>query len=313
MFEFLLTGNDKFGVFLQGTNFFVDDLRYKKIEIDSINDLNFNFYFCNQPSILFPVNLKFDAKRWLANSQFVELTKIDNQRYICKICKKNSEFLQKKAKKIEKNGLFFNFFQNGTVEIESQNDLLFCENFDFEIANANVVELKNNFYALNMFSNQNTEKTVLINGSFASVMAFDNVIFEKTENGFKILREVFDVANHGIVERYEFADDIKKVDEYTVYMKNHPLNKFALQVLPIYFLQCVKANDFGEAKKYLVENIKSKVSNESLQNYFGDFVDILTFDDKIYLRYYIEKANNFDTRLCKFAVSDGKIFKIDLA
>lgn len=312
MFEILLKSNQKFGVIMQSCNFYVDSDKQKKIVVEDTQDINFEFYFCNQSSLVYPACLQFDGTRWVTESKYISITKISEQKYICEITKNVADNMQEKTKKITINQIYFNFYCNGVVEIESDNNLLFCENFDFSIKNASVVELDKGYYALNLFSAENTEKTILINQSFASVMTFDNAIFEKTENGFKVLQQLFDIANHGLVQVYQFEDDIKLVDEYTVYIKNHALNKFSTQVLPIYFLQCVKANDFGEAKTCLADSIRQKVSNQGLKAYFGEFVDILIFEGGIYLKYLTNTPQNYVTKKCQFALQDGKISKIDL-
>lgn len=312
MFEILLKTNQKFGINIQGHNFYVDAEKPKLFEIDDIDDINFEFYFCNQPSLIYSVCLTFDGTRWVTDSKYVSVTKIGEQKYICEITKNMPDIACQKVKKIAINQMFFSFYQNGLVQIETENSLLFAENFDFATQNATVLELTGGCYAINLFSANNTEKTIVLNSSFASVMMIENAIFEKTENGFKVLQELFDIANHGIVQKYQIDDDIKLVDEYAVYTKNHSLKKFSPQVLPIYFLQCVKAKDFSEAKKCLAENIGQKVSNSGLKAYFGDFVDILIFENEIYLKYLTSTPQNNVTKQCKFVLQDGRIAKIDL-
>lgn len=312
MFEILLKSNQKYGVNILGHNFYIDCENPKQIKTDDTGDIEFEFYFCNSPSAIYSVCLKFDGTRWVTDSKHVFVTKISDQKYVCEITKNVSDIDCSKAKKISINQNIFNFYKNGMVEIERDNNLLFSENFDFAVQNATVIELDSGYYGINLFSAENTEKTIVLNNNFASVMLFENAIFEKTENGFRVLQEVFDIANHGIVQSFAIDQDLKLVDEYAVYTKNHALNKFSPQVLPIYFLQCVKANDFSEAKKCLSENISQKVSNSGLKTYFGNFIDVMIFEGEIYLKYPTQTAQNMVTKHCKFVLQDGKISKIDL-
>lgn len=312
MFEFFMNCEENFGMLFAGHSFIFENNSSKKICFDNICDINFQIYSCNNPSLIFPVLIKFDQNRWFSTTKYANLTQISQNKYICEINICENLLNNKKSKKIILDSLCFNFFENGNIEIESENNLLFSENFDIKIENAKVISLDNNFYAINIFSSNDKEKTIIINNEFKCEKIFENAIFEKTENGFKVLQEVFDIANHGIVSIYNFDNGLKKIDEYSVYMKNHTLNNFAPKVLPLYFLQCVKANDFSQAKRFLTENIKQKVSNQGIKSYFGDFVDVVCFENDFYLKYQNSQKWNFDAKKCQFSINDGKITSINL-
>ena len=72
------------------------------------------------------------------------------------------------------------------------------------------------------------------------------------------------------------------------------------------------ANDFLEAKNCLADGIRQKVSNQGLKTYFGNFVDILNFENNFYLKYPTSQVQNYVSKKCNFELSSGKISKIDL-
>ncbi len=286
----------------------------KSVEISENKSFVFEFYLEAEKSIIEICKLDFDGERYLSQNKNVKLIKLENNLYFVKFLTKNTKILQKKVKKVAKNDLFFNFYQNGLVEIETNNDLKFCENFDFEMIDAEVLELKNNCYALKLFGTQNADKSIVVNDNFASVLSFESAVLEASENGFKVLTNLYDIAKHGLVEVFEIDSDIKKIDEYSVYLSGSPQKEFNENVLPIYFLQCIKANDFRLAKECLSFELASKTRPEHLKAYFGDFVDILTFDEKIYLVY--QNSPSITGGICNtaksfnFEVQDAKIKNI---
>ena len=91
----------------------------KKIQIDETSDINFEFYFFDAPSFLYPVRLQFDGIRWVSVSKFVSLTKLTDEKYLCQITKNCAQNMPKKVKKYSIDGNIFNFYDNGIVEIET--------------------------------------------------------------------------------------------------------------------------------------------------------------------------------------------------
>ena len=126
----------------------------------------------------------------------------------------------------------------------------------------------------------------------------------------KVLTNLCDIAGHGIVEIFKFDDDIKKADEYTVYMSGQPKTNVCPKTLPIYFLECIKAKDYKQAKKCLSDGLFQKAKLEHVAEFFGDFVDVDIFDDKIYLE-YIDLGGNYFAKKYNFLLDDGKIADIE--
>ena len=308
MLEIILTSNSLITIVLNNSKIEVSNINKKVLKLENPKSLNFDFYFTNSPAYMFHANCEYD-EFYKTNSEQIKVIKLSDKKYIFKFLLKNECFLQKKCKKIVKNEQIFNFYQNGLVEIETQNTLNFSKQYDFKIVDASVIELKNNYVALKLFGEYEEEKTIVLNDNFAEILLFDSAMIESNETGFKVLTNLYDIAGHGVVEVFEIDEDIKKVDEYTVYMQTTPQREFNLHVLPIYFLECIRARDYKEASSCLSTELKNKAKPEHLAQYFGDFVDIYVLENKIYLE-YVDASNNYFARQFNFAISNDKISSI---
>ena len=293
---------------MQNCSFDVSKTSQKKVVISEQKTFGFDYYFSNMQQGVFHGQIDFDGKNFEADSNFLKVVKVDENLFFVKILRKNTYFLPKKVKKIAKNDIFFTFYQNGLIEIEAENKVCFSDFFNIKIVDADVLELKNNFYSVKIFGENEQEKSVVFNSFFEPVFMFESCVVESSENGFKVLTNLHDIAGHGIVEIFNIDDDIKKVDEYAVYMSGEPKQCANQNVLPVYFLECIKAGDFKQAKRCLANCILSKVKVEHLATYFGNFVDILLFDGKTYLEY--ADGEKHYVQLFSFLVKDGKIQEI---
>lgn len=314
MYRFILKADCDASLYIGNERIKLSKSEPKVLEFETASSFDFDILPWPTCALQFHVFAKFDGENYLVENQNIKIIKIDGNTHIFKICAKNTNNLQKKCKKITKNGIFFNFYQNGVVEIEDENSLLFCEKFDVKIFDADVLELKNGCYCLKLYGENGVEKSVIIDNNFVSVLSFDSTVVETTERGFKVLTDLKDIACHGFVETFEIDDSIKKIDEYSVYLKGSPQKNFNENVLPVYFLQCIRANDFLEAKHCLSQELSGKAKNEHLKAYFGNFLDITTFENKIYLVYQSNfmnaGSNNYFAKETIFKVANGKIVDI---
>ena len=309
MFEIYLTAQKPTTIILNGIKINITKTDSKVLKFDEAKALNFDHYFTNFGSNIFHTKLNFIDGEYVSNNQNVQVVKIKDNLYFLKFLHQNECFLQKKCKKIVKNGQLFTFYQNGVVEIETENSILFSAQYDFEIVDANILELKNNYLAIELFGKEENEKSVILNNQFAEILSFDSSVIENTENGFKVLTNLFDIANHGLVEVFEIEEEIKKIDEYSVFMNNAPRREFSSKVLPIYFLQCIRARDYAEAKRCLSPNLKAKAKIEHISQYFGDFLSIFPLNNKIYLE-YVDNFNHHFAKPFDFIVENNKIQNI---
>lgn len=310
MIDFIFFSDTPAKLFFGNCGVVVSKISQKRITLDMQKTLCFDLYFLNMEQNVFHKKIVFNGTKFVCDDKFLHLVKIDENLYFVKILTQNDCFFAKKVKKISKNGLFFNFFQNGVIEIENETELLYSEKNDIKIIDATVLQLKNNHYAIKLFGENETEQTVVINNFFVPVLVFDSCVVESIEKGFKVLTNLYDIAGHGIVEVFEIDDDIKKTDEYTVYINGEPNKNKNVNVLPVFFLECIRAKDYTEAKKCLSSSLSQKAKLEHLKAYFGDFIGIDVFNNKIYLEYCDENECYF-ARQYNFLLKDEKIENID--
>ena len=273
MFKFILSCKDAINVQFQNHVFRVDELNEKLVEFSDSSSFSFDYFFAGNNSFNYHVEVVECDGRFNVFGDNVELISYGENLYKIEIKQKNMGFLQKKVKKTQKNGYFFNFFENGLIEIETEDKVLFSNSYNFNIEDASVLELKNNTFCLNIYDKDNS-KSIIINNNFFEVLQFDNAVVESTETGFKVLIDTMDISSHGLVKIYEIDEDIVLVDEYSVYLKGKPINDFNNKIIPLHFLQCVRYKDFVEAKKWLSPELQAKVSVEHLSKYFGNFEEI---------------------------------------
>ena len=281
----------------------------KVFEFDDNKQFCFDYFFQHQNNFVFHCKFDFEDENYISNCENIKAYKLNQNLYYVKIFSKNTQNFAKKVKKTAKNGIFFNIFSNGLIEIETETEVKYSNNFNFDVADADVVELKNDCFAVKLFG-INKEKSVVFDNDFKNMLLFDSAILESTETGFKVLTNLFDIAKHGLVEVFEIEDNIQKVDEYSVYLEGKPCLDFNQKVLPIFFLQCIKANDFREAKNCLSFELNSKSKPEHLKAFFGDFADILIFEDEVYLAYSNFGGNSYTTKKYSFEVANNKISNI---
>ena len=309
MFEIYLMAKKPLTIVLNGTKINISKSDKKILKLDEPKTLNLDYYFTNCASQIFHSKIHFTDGEYICEDEKVQVIKIKENSYFLLFLQENECFLQKKCKKIVKNGQIFTFYQNGLMEIETENSVLFSEIYDFEITDAEVLDLKNNYFAVLLFGKNEKEFSIIFNGEFVEIINFNSCVIENTENGFKVLTNLFDIAGHGLVEVFEIGEDIKKVDEYSVYMNNAPRREFNTNVLPVYFLQCIKAKDYSEAKKCLSQTLKAKARVEHLSQFFGNFINIILQDDKIYLQ-YVNSFNRYFAKQFTFDIGNNKIQNI---
>ena len=225
---------------------------------------------------------------------------------------KNAVFLQKKVKKLQNGDITYNFYQNGLVEVESQNEILFSEIYDFEILDADILTLNNGFVALKLFGGKE-EACIVLNDKFMELDFFENAIIEKTDDGYKVLIDFKDIAGHGLVKEYKIEDASNLVDEYSVYLKGRPNMPSNNNVVPLYFAECIKAKDYTLAKQLLCDELKDIAKKEHLTNYFGNFVYVDTDwfkNEKNILCFEYQKNKKNFVKKHIFVLQDGQIVNI---
>ena len=279
----------------------VSSIKQKYITFDAPVNFNFKYNFLGENSIVYNAEFSFTNNNLVCNNPHIKVVCFEQNKYLVQILQQNSFFLQKKVKKIQLNNVFYNFYQNGLIEIESSNEMLFSEIYDFHIIDADVLPLNNGFVACKLFGAQQ-DACLILNNNFVEVDFAFNSIIEPTENGYKILTTVNDIARHGVVKNFVITNTATLHDEYSVYLKGRPIMPSNQNVVPLCFAQCIKAKDYVLAKSFLSEDLKAVAKPEHLANFFGDFVNVYTdifngdintlcFEYQQNKNYYIKKYN----------------------
>ena len=133
MFEILLSSKVPTEVEILNAKFVVSCSKQKLVRFDEEKSFALKYNFAGKNSVVYSANFYFANENLLSDNQNLKIINYDKNKFLVKILQKNAVFLQKKVKKLQIDDIFFNFFQNGLMEIEAQNEILFSEIYDFEI------------------------------------------------------------------------------------------------------------------------------------------------------------------------------------
>ena len=312
MFEILLSSKVPMEVNILNTKFLISNSKQKLVKFDENKPFGLQYNFAGKNSVVYSAEFSFFNGNLVSKNENVKIIKYDENKFLVKILQKNAVFLQKKVKKLQKADLFFSFYQNGLVEIESQNEILFSEIYDFEILDADILDLKNDFLALKLFG-ASDEACVVLNNKFMEIDFFENCLIEKTEQGYKVLIDLKDIAGHGLVKEYAISETSTLIDEYSVYLKGRPTMPSNVNIVPLFFVECIKAKDFTLAKNMLCEELKDSAKQEHLANFFGNFVavDVDYFsNEKNILCFEYQKNQQKYIKKYAFLIKNDKILNI---
>ncbi|HEY8419775.1 MAG TPA: hypothetical protein VIL03_05010 [Clostridia bacterium] len=83
-----------------------------------------------------------------------------------------------------------------------------------------------------------------------------------------------DIALRGKVSVFD-GQSLEKIEEYYVYVNKEPNRTDDIRLMPIAVFEAVKCKDFAEAKYYLTESLNAILTEEKLEEFFADYVDII--------------------------------------
>ncbi len=310
MYQFVLFCKAPTKVEIEGAQFIVSKSKTRVIEIDEQKTFFLGLCAvgdCQTQSI---AEINFDGNRFVSKSKSIKLIRHSATKYDIEI-QNNYCFEQKRTKKLNFEGIEFTFYADGLVEAENDEEILFSQKFDFGISNAQIESLNENFLCLKLMDGNNCN-SIILNKQYYCVAQFNNSILEKTETGCKVLTELKDISRHGVVRIFELGEEMNLVDQYSVYLAGRPINDFNLELLPLYFLQCIKASDFKEAKFCLSEELRQKVDVNHLSSFFGNFEsEKLTINEKGYFASLTYRGQGgYISKEYEFKIEKNKIVNI---
>ncbi len=253
------------------------------MEITPIQDVQ------NNNLLSFSAELDFKKERLNLPANLFDITKYSDYNYKIEIRKMHLP-LKSPLKIINQQNISINgetflatAFFDGVSNIIIENSNTFysqkisdkkidhCNMLLFEPENVLILEARNNN---NFFINILSFK----NNTFKNIKTDTCNVFEysKENKTISLLKEKQGILKHGLVKVFGLTTNaINLKEDYAVYLsKEEKVEIKNKKLIPIAFLECVEAKNFSLAKTFLTEDLKEKISDEHLQEFFGDFSKI---------------------------------------
>lgn len=280
MFKIQILSNFNAMVNIESKKYFVGNGKDLILQTELVNNLTFEVFpknpiVENKRMLPFVVCLQNDMGKLSTNSSLIDLVKFDVENYQL-ILKAYYVHLQKNVVHEFNNGTIVNVNFNGELTLNVNNETAFKKLFNTGVETTNFIELKNSFIAVLVLLENNEGIVFVFNAENKLVLEKSANKIEITDEGFQILQIFNDVTKNGLVNKYKISENLEMMEEYAVYLKDGPKEINNKKVVPIAFLQCIKAKNFEYAKTFLSSDLKQKVSEDNLSAYFGEWNAICT-------------------------------------
>ena len=212
----------------------------------------------------------------------VKLYKLNND-YAILLLQENPKFEHKSLAFLSTAENDYELLQNNKLELRCANQPIYKTSFF--ATGGKLEENENLIFA--QFENKNEKKLIVLDKE-NNILIKDTISsLEYTQNGFQTLLILNDIHKQGIVKKYKIENNSLIVDEkYAVYINSMPKELYTSVATPLAFFQCIRANNFVLAKKYLNDELNSKITNEHFSAYFEEFDVIINcsklFDKNIF-------------------------------
>lgn len=265
---------------IESKKYFVEDGKDLILQTDLMNNLNLEVFpknpvVENKRLLPFVVCLQNDMGKLSTNSSLADLVKFDLENYQL-ILKEYCVHLQKNVAHEFNNGTIADVSLNGELILKVNNEAAFKKLFNTSIETTNFIELKNNFFAVLVLKENNEGVVFVFDADNKLVLEKSANKIEITDDGFQILQIFNDVTKNGLVNKYKINETLEMMEEYAVYLKDGPKEINNKRIVPIAFLQCIKAKNFEYAKTFLSLDLEQKVTEDNLSAYFGEWNEICT-------------------------------------
>ena len=137
---------------------------------------------------------------------------------------------------------------------------------------------------------------------------------EKDKEKILTYKNLHDFAGHGIVSTYIFSPNFV-FEKNLAYDGSSPEIQSNKELIPYAFFELIKLKNYKLARTYLTHELSSALTNKSLKDYFGDFVDISqTFlknssQQEISLLYPSSTKNLYNAKVFYIDFDDGHKIK----
>lgn len=98
-------------------------------------------------------------------------------------------------------------------------------------------------------------------------------ILEEEQNKITTYKDLHDFAGHGVITTYNFENTFEETLSL-VYNNSSPLIAKHNEIIPYSFFEAIKIKNFKLAKNYLTKELSQKLTDNHLEQFFGDFESI---------------------------------------
>ena len=214
---------------------------------------------------------------------------------------KTSNPIENSTKKLD---LFLS--HNTTIALQSNNNY-FYHTLDYQLEFVKAVEIDNCLHILLSKANDYYYLKIKNDNIQCSCLLSDASFLK---NQLVATIPYFDMAKHGKLIEISFVKPYG-YNEKIIYLNKKPKLIENPLLLPYAFVESIKAKNFKLARFYMTKTMSEKLSNETLQSFFGNIKSIThdTYNDKICI---ITKNNNvFVAKDYTFDFEDNKISNIN--
>lgn len=215
----------------------------------------------------------------------------------------------KKKFKYENLNFCFSISYFNTLSCEDKEGEIFLEiyekldNFKFDVLNGVPY-----FHCKTL---KGFEILVLYNKKSHEFVKYESAGFDFNENSIEFLSSEDTLSKHGKHYKILCNSGEFKVEEELIYLKGHPQKIKNEALLPYAFFEAVKVNDFELAKSFLSERLKSNITNEVLNEYFGEFDKIKPYNFHLNKGSYICLEKEGKASVFRIKIENGEIEEIE--
>lgn len=189
-----------------------------------------------------------------------------------------------------KNGQETNYYEN-------ENLLQYLSSLEYENQTFVLTQCNTNYHLTIIKNNMITYR------DFLETCQYKN-------NTLSAILPIYDMAKHAIAYEIHFAKPYR-VNSKIIYQDQKPKLTNIPELIPYAFLEAIKISNYELARFYLAENLKEKLTDNTLKGFFGDFVHIShdIYNDNLCLIY--NDANNYIAKNYTFEITNNKISNIN--
>lgn len=187
---------------------------------------------------------------------------------------------------------------------------VFFETFSGELKNHDFLTVSLNPSV--MLKTDAGQQLFVFNVQKAKIDKFFGDIEIKENDIICVIDEKNDFAKHATKKEYKFENgEFVIVANELLYARSEPQKTIKPKIIPMAFFEAVKEKNFALAKEYLSPNLQSRVSNEILEEYFGEFDKIKPYNFQIDKGYFVSVVNGEKSKIFRIRIQDAKIDEIE--